>query len=222
MFGWLKNLFLGVTRRAARPARLPDVRWRAALKRVPMVAYLGAEELDRLRDLVAVFLRDKHLEGAGRLELTDEMRLVIAIQACLPILTAGGIFSAFAVDLLSSTDFTMRITAYTSYTDPASPYFATTSGSTGGVTVPASATHEQSLLACHHRIATGRLRARSAAPGPRLATVDGRKHLATSSMSLSSRGRGHGFHPRQPSSFAPPARRPSRSRGRYCRPGSSA
>jgi Mlc titration factor MtfA (ptsG expression regulator) len=39
-----------------------------------------------LRELVQVFLAEKHWEGGGGLELTDEMKVVIAAQACVLLL----------------------------------------------------------------------------------------------------------------------------------------
>jgi Mlc titration factor MtfA (ptsG expression regulator) len=40
----------------------------------------------RLRDLVQVFVEEKRWEGCGGLELTDEMKVTIAAQACLLVL----------------------------------------------------------------------------------------------------------------------------------------
>ncbi|MEJ7596555.1 MAG: M90 family metallopeptidase [Kofleriaceae bacterium] len=40
----------------------------------------------RLRDLVQVFIAEKHWEGCGGLELTEEMQVVIAAQACVLVL----------------------------------------------------------------------------------------------------------------------------------------
>ena len=37
----------------------------------------------RLRDLIQVFVHEKHWEGCGGLELTDEHRVVTAAQACV-------------------------------------------------------------------------------------------------------------------------------------------
>jgi Mlc titration factor MtfA (ptsG expression regulator) len=45
--------------------------------------------LPKLRDLVLVFLAEKQFAGAHGIELTDEMRVAIAAQACLPILELG-------------------------------------------------------------------------------------------------------------------------------------
>ena len=46
-------------------------------------ALLDEEERSRLRDLVRVFVEEKHWEGCGGLEMTDEVRVTIAAQAAL-------------------------------------------------------------------------------------------------------------------------------------------
>jgi Mlc titration factor MtfA (ptsG expression regulator) len=43
----------------------------------------------KLRELVLLFLAEKELTGAHGLELTDDMRVSIAAQACLPVLELG-------------------------------------------------------------------------------------------------------------------------------------
>jgi hypothetical protein len=64
----------------------PDA-WRAILERdVGAYRLLDADEQQRLRDLVQVFVAEKHWEGAGGLEMTDEVRVTIAGSACLMIL----------------------------------------------------------------------------------------------------------------------------------------
>ena len=64
---------------------IPD-HWRAIVARnVPLAARLSAEDQERLLRLAQVFLHDKPMEGVG-LELTDEIRVTIAAQACLLLL----------------------------------------------------------------------------------------------------------------------------------------
>ncbi|HRX52810.1 MAG TPA: zinc-dependent peptidase [Candidatus Krumholzibacteria bacterium] len=61
--------------------------WREILRaRVAHVRRLDADETQRLEDLVQVFLAEKNFEGCGGLEITDEIRVVIAAQACLLVL----------------------------------------------------------------------------------------------------------------------------------------
>jgi Mlc titration factor MtfA (ptsG expression regulator) len=55
-------------------------------KNVPYYQYLTHEEKKGLQDLVQVFIAEKHWEGCNGLELTDEIRVVIAAHACLLIL----------------------------------------------------------------------------------------------------------------------------------------
>jgi Mlc titration factor MtfA (ptsG expression regulator) len=49
-------------------------------------AYLDAGERQRLCDLIQLFIHEKDWEGCGGLELSDEIRVTIAGQACLLIL----------------------------------------------------------------------------------------------------------------------------------------
>ena len=63
--------------------------WRAALELLPLLDGLDADELARLRALAVLFLAEKAVTGAAGLEVTDRMRVVIALQACLPILNLG-------------------------------------------------------------------------------------------------------------------------------------
>jgi hypothetical protein len=61
--------------------------WRAFLEvNVAAYALLDGPEQQRLRDLAQVFVAEKHWEGCGGLELSDEIRVTIAGSACLMIL----------------------------------------------------------------------------------------------------------------------------------------
>lgn len=83
--------------RRIRPAslRLPTgpipEEWRAIVQRnVPLARGLDAAERERLLRLVQVFLAEKHVEGAGGLSLTEEMKVTIAAEACLLLLHLDG------------------------------------------------------------------------------------------------------------------------------------
>jgi Mlc titration factor MtfA (ptsG expression regulator) len=65
----------------ARP--FPD-EWRGYVERhVPYVALMGDDELAELEGHIQVFLAEKSFEGCGGLEMTDEIRVSIAAQACV-------------------------------------------------------------------------------------------------------------------------------------------
>ncbi len=82
MLGWL---------RALRTAPgIPDAHWQAALSRYRFLAERPAADVQRLRQLAAMFLRDKEFHGAHGFVITDEVALAIAAQAVLPILHLKG------------------------------------------------------------------------------------------------------------------------------------
>ncbi len=61
--------------------------WAGVLERnVKHYARLPQDQKNQLRDLVQVFVAEKNWEGCGGLELTDEMKVTIAAQACLLVL----------------------------------------------------------------------------------------------------------------------------------------
>lgn len=61
--------------------------WRAIIDRnVPLVRRLSDKDREELYGHIQVFIAEKHFEGCGGLELTDEMRVTIAAQACVLLL----------------------------------------------------------------------------------------------------------------------------------------
>ena len=76
-------------RRVLKRARLDDALWARVAARLPFLRGLAGGEVAGLKELVILFLAEKEMHGAHGLELADEVRLSIAIQACLPILNLG-------------------------------------------------------------------------------------------------------------------------------------
>jgi MtfA peptidase len=76
------------TRRRARIRQQPfPPAWLAIVERnVPMYARLSPDDQAELRRKVLVFVAEKSFEGAGGLEMTDEVRVTIAAQACVLLL----------------------------------------------------------------------------------------------------------------------------------------
>ena len=73
-------------RRRQRAAPVPTG-WREIVGRnVPLFAHLPPADQEELLGHVQVFLAEKHVEGAGGLALTDEIRVTIAAQACVLLL----------------------------------------------------------------------------------------------------------------------------------------
>lgn len=82
IFAWLDE------RRRKRILQAPfPEEWTQALRRnMVHFAYLDADEQRRLCDLIQLFIHDTHWEGCAGLELTDEIKVSIAGQACLLVL----------------------------------------------------------------------------------------------------------------------------------------
>jgi len=55
-------------------------------QRLPLLRHLNTEERTKLEALIRILVSEKTFEGAGGLELSDEMRVVIAARACLLVL----------------------------------------------------------------------------------------------------------------------------------------
>ncbi|MBN3791587.1 M90 family metallopeptidase [Burkholderia sp. Ac-20353] len=72
--------------RALRSHPIADALWQDTVERLPFLGDLTPEELGRLRELTSLFLSQKSFSTAHGLELTDEMIVCIAVQACLPVL----------------------------------------------------------------------------------------------------------------------------------------
>jgi Mlc titration factor MtfA (ptsG expression regulator) len=74
-------------RRARLRAQPAPPAWRAILERnLPIFTRLSSDDQAELLGHTQVFLAEKHFEGADDLELTDEIRVTIAGQACLLLL----------------------------------------------------------------------------------------------------------------------------------------
>ena len=80
------DLFKSRRRARLRTQSVPPA-WREILERnLAVFSRLSAEDQAELLGHTQVFLAEKHFEGAGGLELTDEIRVTIAGQACLLLL----------------------------------------------------------------------------------------------------------------------------------------
>ena len=66
-----------------------DGAWEMVRESLPIVATLSDSDTGKLRALTDTFLRTKSLEGAGGFELDEGSRVVVAAQACIPILALG-------------------------------------------------------------------------------------------------------------------------------------
>lgn len=83
---WLAALSPRKRRRARIVSEPFPPQWDAIIDaNVAAAARLPAPHRARLRELVQIFVAEKHWEGCGGLELTDEMKVTIAAQASLMV-----------------------------------------------------------------------------------------------------------------------------------------
>ncbi len=82
MFGFFKSR----RRRRLRAEPFPEA-WAGILEtNVPYYRHLPEEDRHELRQHVQVFLGEKHFEGCRGVEITDEIRVTVAGQACILLL----------------------------------------------------------------------------------------------------------------------------------------
>lgn len=77
---WLKQLF------SRNKPKIPEQLWRDSVGSLPFLDRLSEDELLRLKALCEDLLARKSFIGAGGFTLSDETAVLIALQACLPIL----------------------------------------------------------------------------------------------------------------------------------------
>jgi Mlc titration factor MtfA (ptsG expression regulator) len=63
--------------------------WETVCKKLVILQGLSSVEKAHLRELCTLFLHEKNIFSVQNFQLTDEMRVIIATQACLPILGLG-------------------------------------------------------------------------------------------------------------------------------------
>lgn len=86
MFQWLREWH---QERIVQQSSVTDDEWHAAFRMLPLLHRLSFEETVRLKRLAILFLHYKSIEGVGEQQISTMMRLIIALQACLPVLNLG-------------------------------------------------------------------------------------------------------------------------------------
>jgi MtfA peptidase len=87
IFTWLKRL----RRRRILARPFPDAWLRVLNRNLPFYSRLNDDERDRLRNSLRLFIAEKSWEGCAGLEVTEEIKVTIAAQACLLVLGRDGI-----------------------------------------------------------------------------------------------------------------------------------
>lgn len=75
-----------IDRRIIRRSNVTKVEWGTAFVSLPLLVGYTSDEKLALQNLATLFLHHKEFEGAHGLVVTQAMKLIIALQACIPIL----------------------------------------------------------------------------------------------------------------------------------------
>ena len=86
MFGFFNKW---LNRRIIKHSTITPEEWRLALASLPLLEGLSEDELQHLKELSILFINAKEFEGVRGLEVNQHIILIIALQACLPILYLG-------------------------------------------------------------------------------------------------------------------------------------
>lgn len=93
---WWRALRRAREERALRRRAIPEELWQLTLRHYPFLTWRSDEDLSELRRLTSLFLDGKEFHGAHGFEVTDEVAVAIAAQACLPVLRLGlGAYGGF-------------------------------------------------------------------------------------------------------------------------------
>lgn len=83
MFGWIRRWR---EQRILQRSEITPAQWQQTFTALPLLRGYSEAELQRLRELAILFLHRKLFEGAADLVVSEAMTLIIAVQACIPIL----------------------------------------------------------------------------------------------------------------------------------------
>ena len=109
MFGVVRQW---LTQRIIRRSRITPDEWLTAFSALPLLQGLTQSEQQQLKELAILFLHDKAIEGAHGLVVTRPMSLLIALQACLPVLHLGlDVYDGWYAVILYPAGFTPKRTS---------------------------------------------------------------------------------------------------------------
>ena len=86
---WWQRIRQAREQRVLQRRAIPEPLWQLTLARFPFLSWRPDADLVELRRLATLFLDRKEFFGADGFEVTDEVAVAVAAQACLPVLKLG-------------------------------------------------------------------------------------------------------------------------------------
>ena len=106
--GWLKNWR---RRRILARHSIDEQSWRRARRHLPFLFGLSEDEARRLKEMALLFVAEKEFTPVQGVRLTDDDRVEIALQACLPVLELGlDCYQGWVGIVVHPTEFRVRRT----------------------------------------------------------------------------------------------------------------
>ena len=106
--GWLKSWR---RKRILARHRIDERMWARALRHLPFLGGLSQDEQRRLCEMAVVFLAEKQFTPVRGLQLSEDDRVEIALQACLPVLELGlDAYEGWVGIVVHPSDFQVRRT----------------------------------------------------------------------------------------------------------------
>ena len=98
-----------IDRRVIQRSSITSAQWDEAFVSLPLLQGLSTQENRYLRELAILFMHRKSFKGAHGLIVTEAMALIIALQACLPILQLGlRVYSGWSSIIVYPSGFSPR------------------------------------------------------------------------------------------------------------------
>src|SRR5258706_8812623 len=108
LMGWLRDW---KRRRILAHHALDGRMWRRVSAKLPFLAGLSEDEIRRLKEMAIVFLAEKQFSPVRGALLSEDDRLSIAVQACLPVLEIGlRCYDGWVGIIVHPSDFRVRRT----------------------------------------------------------------------------------------------------------------
>jgi Mlc titration factor MtfA (ptsG expression regulator) len=106
---WLDGLAAKREAKALQRRAIPDALWDLTLARYPFLARRPQEGVQTLRRLTSLFLDEKSFHGVDGFEVTDDIAVAVAAQACLPVLKLGlGAYRGFVSIVMHADEVVAR------------------------------------------------------------------------------------------------------------------
>lgn len=107
--GWQQRWRHWREQRALQRRPIPDALWALTLQRYPFLGWRSVDDQHALRRMTSLFLDAKAFHGVDGFEVSDDIAVAVAAQACVPVLRLGlDLYRGFAGVVLHADEVVAR------------------------------------------------------------------------------------------------------------------